>query len=189
MWPRGIFRREQTAWIVFGLYTLLLYSTLSLAFDLYVSVYQHLGRSTVSSSMNFAFVLVALAILLWVIPAYRPTAGGYAILILIALVVALCLWALAVPAKRFHFFEYAPLALFAFDALRFRLDGWRLSFATIALIGLVGLGDELIQAILPRRHFGYVDLGINLTAGILTVLFLVVVVRRQNYPWGAKGRG
>ena len=186
MWQQGIFRRERSAWIVFALYTIFLYSTLSLAFDLYVSVYQKLGREVVSTWMNVSFVLVGLVLLLWVLPAYRPSKWGYGVLVLIGGVVAFCLWTLTVPAKRFHFFEYAPLTLLAFEALRFRLGGRRLMLGTIVAVALVGLGDELIQASLPDRHFGFLDLAVNLTAGVLTLLFIVVVVRRHNYPWGKK---
>ena len=186
MWSRGIFRRERTAWAALGLYVVCLYSTLSLAFDLYVALYAKLGRSTVSTSMNLAFALVGLALLLWAIRRYRPSATGFAVLLLIGAVLFACLKWLDVPAKRFHFFEYSVLAFLAFDALRFRFTRWSLALVSIGLVGLVGLGDEAIQAALPRRHFGFVDLGVNLTAGILTVLFIMQVVREPNYPWGSR---
>ncbi|MEJ2145218.1 MAG: VanZ family protein [Acidobacteriota bacterium] len=169
---------------MFGLYTLVLYSTLSLAFDLYVDIYQKWGRSTVSTSMNLSFVLTGALLVFWISTAYRPSLGAWVTLALIGLVVALCLWALTVPAKRFHFFEYALLTLLVFDAVRFRVGGWHLFLQTIGLVGLIGFGDEMIQAALPDRHFGLLDLGINLTAGILTILFIVRVVGRRNYPWG-----
>lgn len=184
MWQQGIFSRERTAWIVLGLYTLFLYSTLSLAFDLYVSIYQKLGRATVSTWMNLAFLVAGMAIVVWVRVAYRPSKFGYAVLLATAVVVAVCLLKLTVPAKRFHFFEYAPLALLAFEALRFHLTSRPLFVSTIALVGLIGLGDEMIQASLPDRHFGLLDLGVNLTAGMLAILFVACVVGREHYPWG-----
>jgi hypothetical protein len=51
-------------------------------------------------------------------------------------------------------------------------------------VTLIGLGDESLQAIVPKRHFGLLDLVVDLVAGLLTLAFIGFVVGEENYPWG-----
>ena len=107
---------------------------------------------------------------------------------LIVVAVAMTLYGLEIPAKRFHFFQYAPATLLVFDALRFTLKDRWLYTGTLALVALIGLGDETIQWILPTRHFGFLDILVNAEAGLLTLLFIRFVLREENYPWGSRNR-
>lgn len=75
-----------------------------------------------------------------------------------------------------------------FDALRFTLkDGW-LDVGTLALVALIGVGDETLQWILPTRHFGWLDIIVNAEAGLLTLIFIRFVLREENDPWGSRRR-
>lgn len=172
-----MFRSERLAWAVVAVYTAILYSTLTLAFDLYVSVYDRVGKATVSWWMNAAFVVAGVLLLAWVLRQFRPDAPGWAAILLICLVVAFCLEHLTVPAKRFHFFQYSPLTVFLFHALRFRCRDSGIFIWSMVLVSLIGLGDETIQWMLPDRHFGTLDLVINSTAGLLTLVFIGFVAK------------
>lgn len=180
---RTLFRREQHAWIAVAVYAVILYSTLTIAFDLYVSVFDRVGKATVSWWMNVSLGAAGLAVALLVIRLYRPRLSGYLILLASALTVAFSMNQLSVPAKRFHFFQYGPLTLLLFDALRFRLRGRDLYGWAFIGIALVGLGDELLQAALPDRHFGVVDLAVNATAGAIVLALIGLVAGDENYPW------
>jgi VanZ family protein len=183
MLRRRIFTSEKLAWAVVFFYIIVLYSTLGIAFDLYVSVYDQVGKETVSTWMNGSFVLTGTCLLLVVIIFLRPKASGYVAIVLICLCVAFCLDQLTVPAKRFHFFQYAPLTILVFDALRFRISDHGIYIWVMAIVSFVGLGDETVQWLLPDRHFGIPDLVINSTAGLLTLVFIGFVLKEENYPW------
>ena len=165
-----------------GLYTLVLYSTLTLAFDLYVSLYEQIGQNAMSGWLNAGFVVAGVVLLTFVLWAVKPGLSGYLAFLVICLVVAFCLLYLTVPAKRLHFLQYAPLTVLVFDAFRFRHYDHSVYVWTLFTVSLIGLGDETIQAFLPDRHFGIVDLVINSTAAVLTLAFLRFVLREENYP-------
>lgn len=180
------FQTETRAWIAVALYTVVLYSTLTVAFDLYVSVYDQVGKATVSFWMNAAVGACAAVVSVVAIWRIRPRLSGYAALILIGLALAFTLSHLPVPAKRFHFFQYAPLTVLIFDALRFRCRDHSIYVWTMLLVTVAGLGDETIQWLLPDRHFGTLDLVINSTAGLLTLVFIGFVIGDEKYPWGRR---
>jgi len=180
---RTLFRNEKVAWIALSVYTAVLYLTLEVSFRLYVSVYDRLGRAFVSAVMNAGFAFVGIVLLLIIVWLYRPPWSGYGAMLLIAAGLAFCLANLPVPAKRFHFFQYAPLTVIVFDLLRFRIRDRGIWIWTLIVVALIGLGDETIQAILPDRHFGVLDLAVNAGAGLLTLGFIGFVIGEENYPF------
>gem|GEM_PF-1402648 len=184
--PRTFFRRERSAWAAAALYTLFLYSTLTVAFRIYVDVYDQVGRQTVSWWINAGLISIAVVGGALLCRIYRPRVAGYLVLILSGCALAFALHVLTVPAKRLHFFQYVPLTLLLFDALRFRRRSPDLYVYTFAAVCLIGLGDELLQGLLPNRYFGVTDLVVNATAGLLTLAVLGFVVREENYPYPSR---
>ena len=170
------------AWTLVGLYVVLLYSTLTIAFDVYVSLYDDIGKASMSSWINLSFTAVGLVLLAWIMLCIRPGPTGYLALLLIGLVLAFCLQHLTIPAKRFHFLQYAPLTVLVFDAISLRCRTADKYVWTMAVVALIGLGDETIQFILPDRYFGVLDLVINAAAGLLTLVFIGFVWGDENYP-------
>jgi len=168
----GLLNSEKKAWLATAIYLAFLYSTLTVAFDLYVSIFDRIGRESMSWWMNTAIAAAGLAVIAATIIRIRPSASGYAALLLIGLTLAFCLAHLPIPAKRFHFFQYVPLTLLVFHALRFRIRDHTVYIWTMVLVTVAGLGDELIQWALPDRHFGVLDLVLNSTAGLLALVFL-----------------
>jgi len=181
---RGIFRSARKAWIAVALYTVFLYATLSLAFDVYSFFYERIGRDAASRWMNIMFVPVGLTLLLFILFFLPRKSGVYLSFALICLGVVLCLNILTIPAKRFHFFQYAPLTVLVFDALRFSVKDHSLYVWTLVIVVFLGLGDETIQWMLPTRNFGLTDIAINGAAGLLTLAFIRLVLGEENYPWG-----
>ncbi len=180
----GIFSSARKAWIAVAAYTVFLYATLTIAFDIFMFYTNQIGPDSVSSRMNLAFVGVGVTLLLFIIFSLPRVWGVYLSFTLICLGVAFSLQILTIPAKRFHFFQYAPLTVLVFDALRFTIRGRFLYVWTLALVALIGLGDETLQWILPRRYFGLVDLVVNTAAGLFTLAFIGFVLGEDNYPWG-----
>jgi VanZ family protein len=179
----GVFSSVKNAWVAVIAYTLFLYSTPSLAYDTFMFLSRQVDTDAVSGWMNMLFLLAGLMLLLFVVFRLPWTWSGSLVFALIGFAVAMNLYALDLPAKRFHFFQYAPLTLLIFDALRFPLAGRRLYAGTLALVTLIGLGEETIQGILPTRYFGPLDIVVDAEAGLLTLLFIRFVVREENYGW------
>ena len=186
MIEQGIFSLPAKAWTAVVVYTVFLYGTLTLAFDIYVWVFDRWGEAFVSRVMNGLFLPVGVALLIFVVFFLPRRGGAYLTFLLICLAMLYCLNTIEVPAKRFHFLQYGPLTVLVFDAVRFRSGNRYLYAWTFAVVVLIGFGDEIIQSLLPRRHFGLQDIVINSTAGLLTLAFIGFVVGEENYPWGSK---
>jgi VanZ family protein len=77
------------------------------------------------------------------------------------------------PEERIHFVEYAVLGVLLYFALREGILGRRLILYIPALVFIIGLGDELIQGILPNRVYDFRDVLMNLAGGILGELILI----------------
>ncbi len=181
---RGIFSSPTKAWIAVVVYTVFLYGTLAVAFDIYVWSLDRWGEAFVSKVINGLFVPVGLALLMFVVFCLPRREGAYLTFLLICLAMFHCLNDIEIPAKRFHFLQYGPLTVLVFDAMRFRSGNRYLYVWTFAILALIGLVDEIIQSLLPSRHFGLQDIVINSTAGLLTLVFIGFVVGEENYPWG-----
>lgn len=184
----GIFSTPGRAWTAVVLYTAFLYSTLTLAFDLYVYVFDRMGRPFMSALMSGMYVPIGLLLLLFIYFRLPRKAGVYAAFLLVCLTVAYCLYALEVPAKRFHFVQYGPLTYLIFDALRFHVRDRSIYVWAQALVILIGLGDETLQGLLPDRYFGLTDVVVNSVAGLVTLAFIGFVMGEENYPWGKARR-
>ena len=50
---------------------------------------------------------------------------------------------------------------------------------TLAVVVLLGLGDETIQSMLPTRYFGLVDMVVNTAAGLFTLAFIGFVLGKK----------
>lgn len=180
---RGLFSSARTAWLVTAVYTIFLYSTLTLAFRLYVWMFARYGKPFMSSLMIWIYVPVGVALLVLLFFGLPRQLGRYVTFLLLALSLAFCLDRLTIPAKRFHFLEYAPLAVLVFDALRFHCRDRYHYVWTMVIVALVGLGDEVIQGILPNRYFGINEVVTNAAAGLFALIFIAFVMGEENYPW------
>ncbi|MBI4454576.1 MAG: VanZ family protein [Acidobacteria bacterium] len=180
---RGIFSSPVKAWIAVALYTLLLYSTLTLAYDVYVAMLNRLGK-VLFNLMTWMYLPIGLALFAFLVFFLPRRLASYLSFLFICLALAYSLEFLTVPAKRFHFFQYGPLTVLVFDALRFKCRDRYLYVWTLTTVALIGVGDETLQGLLPKRHFGLVDLVVNSVAGLLTLAFIGFVMREENYPWG-----
>lgn len=99
------------------------------------------------------------------------------------------------PAEKTHFVTYGFLAWVVVRALDLEGDSPRRYLLAALIVGLIGWGDEGIQYLLPRRHFEWKDVGLNLVAAVLALLAVAALrgeLRRDGpppaTPSGAAGR-
>ena len=92
----------------------------------------------------------------------------------IALTYAACLRFINLtPAEKTHFLYYGFLGFLVHQAMRQHLEGSSLYAGVVALVAVIGLGDELIQYALPGRFFEWKDVGLNALSGALATAIVV----------------
>jgi hypothetical protein len=77
------------------------------------------------------------------------------------------------PEERVHFLEYAVLGVMLYFALREKIKGRKVFIGIALIVFFIGLGDELIQGILPNRFYQFTDVLLNFFGGILGELILI----------------
>lgn len=174
--PIRLFSTPRRAWIAVGVYTILLYSTLNLALQAYLWVFERLGEAHVAWLLNGIYALSGLAILLLL----RPRRwGAYATLFLIAAGLFLVFRQMSVPSNRLHFLQYGPLTLLVFDAVRFHCRDRYHYVWTVLLVSCIGLGDEFLQLFAGRRFDSH-DLLLNSMAAVFVLAMLGFVVEPEK---------
>ena len=78
---QGIFHSQKATWIGLGVYTILLHSTLTLTYDLYIDVFRELGKRTVSHGIYSIATLCGLALLVFVLLRLLENPGTYATMV------------------------------------------------------------------------------------------------------------
>ncbi|MFH1283183.1 MAG: VanZ family protein [bacterium] len=87
------------------------------------------------------------------------------------------------PEEKIHFVEYGILAFLLYRALKIDIKNKIiLCISSLVLIFMFGLGDELIQKVLPNRYYDIRDVYLNFVSGALVIsmmAFIVDVKRNQ----------
>jgi hypothetical protein len=100
----------------------------------------------------------------------RPTAARMATLVVVALAWG---WGLSTaeltPAEKTHFVTYGVLAWFVLRAVEVDRGGPASYLIAALVVGVLGWGEEVIQYYMPRRHFEWKDVGLNLVSGVLAL--------------------
>ncbi len=169
--------RERRLWAAAGAWLLLIYSTLYVARPITEWLRE---RNLLRLAVGIAFGLTAVGIVAW--GRRQPlTSGQWAVVATAGAVTLVAASFLRLPEERLHFVEYGILAALAHGALRER-RARRAGLWTVALTATAGLGDELIQGLLPNRYFGWRDVAMNAGAGLLvaSTLSLLDPLRRSE---------
>ena len=132
------------------------------------------------------FLVVAAVILRWCL-ARSPGWREIGTLALFATLYLLALWPVRMPEERFHLLEYGLLAGLIYAALlERRRPGagmrWSVKSAALAVLAtaVAGWVDEGIQYLLPNRHYDWLDVGLNLLAGVLAVGALAALAEARR---------
>jgi len=75
------------------------------------------------------------------------------------------------PEEGVHFIQYGLLPSLAIFSLSPFLEGRKLYAVAFSLSLLFGVGDEVIQGLLPERHFELRDIGLNFVGASVGFLF------------------
>ncbi len=162
---------------------MLLYSTLTVAFDAYMWLFDRLGRASMGRLMGWTFLVVGLILALFLLFFLPKRKEPYLAFALICLAVAYCVQIIDVPANLFHFLQYGPLTVLVFDALHFHCKDRSIYVWSLTLVVILGVRDETLQSLLPNRYFALEDIILNSAAGLFSLAFIGFVIGEENYPW------
>ena len=179
-------RQEALDWALAGAWALGIYLAVPLAREVQAAAEARGARMGFLWATLGAFALAgAWAVRAWRRREWTATAGQWAALAAVLGTFSVCAWSLrSNPEEAFHFVEYGVLGLLLFRALRHRLGDPSIYVAGALIGAAAGIGDELLQWLVPRRYFDYRDIAINAWAGTLAQAALWGGIR----PAAARGR-
>ena len=163
------------SWFMAGLWALIIWLTVPFARRLEQVVEEHLGPNSFTLSVLLLLALGALYVLLaFIKDRKRFRWNHYAWLFLVVLLLGWQTFKLqdGSPIEALHFIEYGVLALFFFRAAVHHWPNpvaYVVSFCCCLSVGLI---DESIQWLTPRRLFDWRDIGLNAYASFLICLLL-----------------
>ncbi|MCL7984769.1 MAG: VanZ family protein [marine benthic group bacterium] len=170
--------RERCLWFWAAAVALAIYSTLGLAGTL-AGVLRERGLLDASYVVGLLLMMLAT-----IGSAWRRRPGKREIWVAIAVTAVYGMIVLRMglgPEERTHLIEYGILGVLIYQALieRRRNGAQVRSPAALAVLttALLGLVDEVIQAILPNRVWDIRDVGFNALAGLMAVAASAIVSR------------
>jgi VanZ family protein len=131
-------------------------------------------RLTVASM--FAVALAALLVFLLRQPRFR-TWRLLAVLLGLAALYAAAATQSETPEERLHLLEYGGVALLTELALPAGMRGTRRFVIALVITVATGWCDELIQGLLPNRHYDLHDVALNAVSGLLALTGRYVIPR------------
>lgn len=165
--------RERRLWLWTLVVLAAIYSTLGPAATL-VAYLRERNLLRVSSTV---ILLIVVGVIVWQWVKRRPSLGEIGVALGIAAVYLLAWIRIPIPEERTHLIEYSIVAILIYQALSERQrNGCRVPVPAALAVGitaLLGLLDEIIQAILPNRVFDIIDVGFNAVAGLMAILAIV----------------
>ncbi|VAX31137.1 hypothetical protein MNBD_NITROSPIRAE01-1056 [hydrothermal vent metagenome] len=148
-----------TPWGSVLIYTGLIYAALPFGRGWQQFLRKQLG-SDFGLSINLLLFFAALFTVFWII---KKTTKIYLLLSIIVLGALLFFVAqMNLPAERIHFLQYGILGYLIARAVKPRFLGISGFIFVLVLGSAIGLGDELIQWVLPSRVFDWWDVSYNM---------------------------
>ena len=176
-------RRERRLWIVTLILVVGIYATLGFASMLAPLMYnQNVSAVLFLGGMLFVGVTILTQGL-----TTRPKGFEIGVAIGIAVVYFMVLFRLTIP-ERSHLIEYGVVAVFVFEAFSERKQSGRFvpypALLAILTTSVIGAVDELIQGVLPSRHFEWTDILFNFLAALMATTAMVIL--RWARSWGKR---
>ncbi len=160
--------KRWVSWFYVVVWSLIIFVTIPFVRVIQRFVTEQWGRETFTYFVLGAIVttFVASAVYLW---RHRAASrSGYIWLLAVAAVfISYTINLSRSPEEAIHFIQYGLLGILAYRALTHHLNTVSIYFAAALICGIVGIVDELIQWVTPRRYWGLDDIWLNFFAGSL----------------------
>ena len=170
---------EWLSWLFVALWALIIFLTVPFARDL-VDFLRSIGDLNILTYSVSIFIVIA-SILTVVSIAKRPSARTLDFVFLIGITGIFVYLTFRVgarrPAEALHYLEYGLLGIFIYRAFSHRIRDYSIFVAVLITGTIIGVLDETIQWLTPRRYFTFEDIVLNLTALVLVQAALAIGVR------------
>ena len=156
---------SQKRWLTLLTYVLFIYATLGI-----VSAPLRFLRAhgVLRLSLLFCFVLCSAGSLWALIKTGTRDTWRYAFLIGVFMTALLIARRVKIPEEQVHFFEYGLVGILFVRALEPKKGtGWRVFLWALLWSTVVGGVDELLQGLIPNRHFDQRDIFLNAVSAAL----------------------
>jgi VanZ family protein len=158
-------------WLVFAIYVGLVFATVPIARDVVLT----LRNNNLLDAAVTALYGAAVALVVYHVFFDLRYSDWLAFLVVAALIstIAALLIGVAIPEERVHFFQYGVMGLLARRSIggpEARSSRAALAVVTAALLAsALGLADECLQGLLPRRRFDWSDVALNAGAAVIAL--------------------
>ncbi len=169
--------RRKKYWTLSLLWTVLIYTTLSFARD--VSEFLRV-RVPFGLGINILLGIMLGAVLFYALLKIKDSWKRKTAVIALGCLYVVSAYFIKYPEEKIHFVEYGVLAYFIFNALSVDFKLIASASATFFLTAMIGLGDEGIQHILPKRYFDWNDVILNAYSGGLGTILTIVSQRKKE---------
>lgn len=174
-------RRERRGWLAVALWSLGIFAVIPLAREIQALVGASVGRSAfgffviASVAVGTGAAILSVARRRDALPASRAATVWLLGVAAVFVGYTVALW--KNPEEALHFVQYGVLGALLHRVLRCRLRDSGIYLAAGALGAAVGVVDEAIQWLTPRRFWGLRDVWLNFMAGALVQLAIAKGIR------------
>lgn len=164
------------SWVV--IWSLAIFATIPLARVIQTFVSGLWGRQAFTYAA-ITTILTALTVAAAFTRRHRPTSRGYIWLVgTAAIFIAYSLeLGKQYPEEAVHFIQYGVLGVVVYRALTHSIRDASIYFMAAIICGAVGIGDELIQWLTPKRYWDLRDIWINFFAAALVQVAIACGLR------------
>ena len=158
------------SWFIATLYVLFVYATVPVMRDVWDAL-DHYTAGSVSYLGIISVFVIIMPLLLCMVYRVRARMSPYLVFAFVSLLYGYILFVYSeYPAERLHLVQYGLMSFLLLRALRLEVSGNGAYLGAFALTAFFGIGDEVIQWILPHRFFQIEDVLLNTISGGLGLL-------------------
>jgi len=178
--PDGARAFRGSAWGILFAYILFVYATIPFGFQVVSWIVRRIGILAFRRGVNSLGVAAGLLFTWYVFRQRRLRTGSISLRLAMIYAIYLYFFAvLEVPVKRIHFLEFSFLSVLVFRALR-PLAAPPAIYLWLPLAALVvGIGDESIALLFPRRFAAVSDIIWDAAGGTLGALVLKFILLKR----------
>ncbi len=174
--------KEWISWFYVVLWSLVIFVTIPFARPIQIFVSNNWGRDL------FAYLVIAITVIVFAVTAANlirfrtPSGSGYVWLLLISVIVIYYTIRLmaGAPEEALHFVQYGFLGILLFRALSHRSRDVSIYFIGAIIGGIIGIIDETIQWVTPRRYWALGDIWLNFFGTLLSQVAIAKGLRPSS---------
>ena len=171
--------KQLVSWLYVVIWSLIIFITIPFARDIQKFVTQNWGREWFTYVV-ISGVVISLITGTFHIIRHRPSSRvGYLWLLVVSAIFIGYTIDLGKrsPEEAFHFIQYGVLGLLVYRALTHKLQDSSVYFVAAIFCAMIGILDEFIQWITPRRYWGLQDIWLNFLGASLVQIAIAMGVK------------